>query len=209
MFVWQWQKCWFEILDFVGCFCWVGVDLVLKLDVVVVVLLFEKGDSFYVILCFYVFEFVVEENEKYQQFLLDELIVVMLGNMIDYVFIEEELKEFVVQGIDVQDIVFDLVQVVYLMICLEQESLLVVEMVQFVCNLLELMKEVEVLILLCCLWYDGNVVMIWMMGNVVVRVDVKEYVYLCKEKMENKIDGVVVLIMVMGCVMQVWDIGII
>ncbi|WP_414606721.1 terminase TerL endonuclease subunit, partial [Stenotrophomonas pavanii] len=139
------------------------------------VLLFEKGDSYYVIPRFYVPESAVEENEKYQQFLLDELIVSTPGNMTDYAFIEEELKELAAQGVDVRDIAFDPAQAAYLMTRLEQEGLPTVEMAQSVRNLSEPMKEVEALILSRRLWHDGNAAMTWMMGNVVARVDAKEH----------------------------------
>lgn len=68
------------------------------------------------------------------------------------------------------------------------------------------MKEVEVRVIVWMFWYDGNLVMIWMMGNVVVKIDVKENIYLCKENDNDfncKIDGLVILIMVMGCVLVV------
>lgn len=169
MLAWQRQKRRFEVSDFAGCPCWVGVDLASKLDVAAVVLLFEKGDSYYVIPRFYVPESAVEENEKYQQFLLDELIVSTPGNMTDYAFIEEELKELAAQGVDVQDIAFDPAQAAYLMTRLEQEGLPTVEMAQSVRNLSEPMKEVEALILSRRLWHDGNAAMTWMMGNVVAR----------------------------------------
>ncbi|MBA0313749.1 terminase large subunit, partial [Stenotrophomonas maltophilia] len=197
----------FEVSDFAGCPCWVGVDLASKLDVAAVVLLFEKGDSYYVIPRFYVPESAVEENEKYQQFLLDELIVSTPGNMTDYAFIEEELKELAAQGVDVRDIAFDPAQAAYLMTRLEQEGLPTVEMAQSVRNLSEPMKEVEALILSRRLWHDGNAAMTWMMGNVVARVDAKEHVYPRKEKMESKIDGAVALIMAMGRAMQARDTG--
>ncbi|HDS1582232.1 TPA: terminase large subunit, partial [Stenotrophomonas maltophilia] len=67
--------------------------------------------------------------------------------------------------------------------------------------------EVEALILSRRLWHDGNGAMTWMMGNVVARVDAKEHVYPRKEKMENKIDGAVALIMAMGRAMQARDTG--
>nr|AAQ64454.1 putative terminase-like protein [Stenotrophomonas maltophilia] len=54
MLAWQRQKRRFEVSDFAGCPCWVGVDLASKLDVAAVVLLFEKGDCYYVIPRFYV-----------------------------------------------------------------------------------------------------------------------------------------------------------
>lgn len=207
MLAWQRQKRSFEIEDFAGCPCWIGVDLASKLDVAAVMMLFEKDGSYYAIPRFYVPESAVEENERYQLLVLAGHLVSTPGNMTDYAFIEEQLKELAAQGIDVRDIAFDPAQAAYLMTRLEQEGLPVVEMAQSVRNLSEPMKEVEALILSRRLWHDGNECMTWMMGNVVARVDAKEHIYPRKEKQESKIDGAVALIMAMGRAMQVQEPG--
>lgn len=207
MLAWQRQKRSFEIEDFAGCPCWIGVDLASKLDVAAVVMLFERDGSYYAIPRFYVPESAVEENERYQLLVLAGHLVATPGNMTDYAYIEEQLKELVAQGIDVRDIAFDPAQAAYLMTRLEQEGLPVVEMAQSVRNLSEPMKEVEALILSRRLWHDGNDGMTWMMGNVVARVDAKEHIYPRKEKQESKIDGAVALIMAMGRAMQVQEPG--
>lgn len=207
MLAWQRQKRSFEIEDFAGCPCWIGVDLASKLDVAAVVMLFERDGSYYAIPRFYVPESAVEENERYQLLVLAGHLVATPGNMTDYAYIEEQLKELAAQGIDVRDIAFDPAQAAYLMTRLEQEGLPVVEMAQSVRNLSEPMKEVEALILSRRLWHDGNDGMTWMMGNVVARVDAKEHIYPRKEKQESKIDGAVALIMAMGRAMQVQEPG--
>ena len=207
MLAWQRQKRSFELEDFAGCPCWIGVDLASKLDVAAVVMLFERDGSYYAIPRFYVPESAVEENERYQLLVLAGHLVATPGNMTDYAYIEEQLKELAAQGIDVRDIAFDPAQAAYLMTRLEQEGLPVVEMAQSVRNLSEPMKEVEALILSRRLWHDGNDGMTWMMGNVVARVDAKEHIYPRKEKQESKIDGAVALIMAMGRAMQVQEPG--
>jgi len=207
MLAWQRQKRSFDLDDFDGCRCWVGVDLASKLDVTAVVMLFEKDGSFYVVPRFYVPEAAVEENERYQLYVLEGLMVATPGNMTDYAFIEEELKELAARGIDIQDIAFDPTQATYVMTRLGQEGLPVVEMAQSVRNLSEPMKEVEALILSHQLWHDGNAALTWMMGNVVARIDAKEHVYPRKESNDNKIDGAVALIMAMARAMQAQDTG--
>ncbi|MNM21160.1 Phage Terminase [compost metagenome] len=207
MLAWQRQKRSFETEDFAGCPCWIGVDLASKLDVAAVVLLFEKAGSYYAIPRFYVPESAVEESERYQRYVLEGVMVSTPGNMTDYAFIEEELKELAAQGIDVRDIAFDPAQAAYLMTRLEQEGLPVVEMAQSVRNLSEPMKEVEALTLAGRLWHDGNSAMSWMVGNVVARVDAKEHVYPRKEQADNKIDGAVALIVAMGRAMQMQESG--
>ncbi len=46
--------------------------------------------------------------------------------------------------------------------------------------------------------HNGDPVMTWMMSNVVAKVDAMDGVYPRKERPENKIDGVVALLMALG-----------
>ncbi|AJQ86097.1 terminase large subunit [Xanthomonas oryzae pv. oryzicola] len=204
MLAWQRQQRAFSIADFAGCKCYAGVDLASKLDVAAAVLLFEKADSYYVVPRFYVPESAVQENEKYQNFVLDEVMVSTPGNMTDYAFIEEDLKEWAAVT-ELQNIAFDPAQAAYLMTRLGQAGLPVIEMAQTVRNLSEPMKEVEALTLARRLWHDGNAAMTWMVGNVVARLDAKEHVFPRKETAENKIDGALALILAMALALQAKD----
>ena len=202
MLAWQRQKRSFELDDFDGCPCWVGVDLASKLDVAAVVMLFLKDGAYHCIPRFYVPESTLEENEKYRNFVLEGAMIATPGEMTDYAFIEEELKELAARGADIRDIAFDPAQAAYLMTRLDQAGLPVVEMAQNVRNLSEPMKEVEALTLSRRFWHDGNAAMTWMTGNVVAKVDAKEHIYPRKETAANKIDGAVALILAMGRAMQ-------
>lgn len=207
MLAWQRQRRAFELDDFDGCPCWVGVDLASKLDVAAVVMLFLKDGAYHCIPRFYVPESTLEENEKYRNFVLEGAMVATPGEMTDYAFIEEELKELAARGADIRDIAFDPAQAAYLMTRLDQAGLPVVEMAQNVRNLSEPMKEVEALTLSRRFWHDGNAAMNWMVGNVVAKVDAKEHIYPRKETAANKIDGAVALILAMGRAMQAEDTG--
>lgn len=207
MLAWQRQRRSFELDDFDGCPCWVGVDLASKLDVAAVVMLFLKDGAYHCIPRFYVPESTLEENEKYRNFVLEGAMVATPGEMTDYAFIEEELKELAARGADIRDIAFDPAQAAYLMTRLDQAGLPVVEMAQNVRNLSEPMKEVEALTLSRRFWHDGNAAMTWMVGNVVAKVDAKEHIYPRKETAANKIDGAVALILAMGRAMQAEDTG--
>jgi phage terminase large subunit-like protein len=204
MLAWQRQKRSFEVSDFDGCPCWIGVDLASKLDVTAAVMVFEKGGSYYVIPRFYVPEDSLLENEKYREFVTGGHMVATPGSMTDYGFLEEELKEIAAQA-DVQDAAFDPTQAAYVMTRLQQSGVDVVEFPQNVKNLSEPMKEVEALTLSRRLWHDGNPAMTWMMGNVVAKRDAKEHIYPRKETPGDKIDGPVALIMAMGRAMLVQD----
>ena len=207
MLAWQRQRRSFELDDFDGCPCWVGVDLASKLDVAAVVMLFLKDGAYHCIPRFYVPESTLEENEKYRNFVLEGAMIATPGEMTDYAFIEEELKELAARGADIRDIAFDPAQAAYLMTRLDQAGLPVVEMAQNVRNLSEPMKEVEALTLSRRFWHDGNAAMTWMVGNVVAKIDAKEHIYPRKETAANKIDGAVALILAMGRAMQAEDTG--
>jgi phage terminase large subunit-like protein len=57
------------------------------------------------------------------------------------------------------------------------------------------MKWLEALVLAGRLVHDGDPVLGWMVSKVVCHVDAKDNIYPRKERPENKIDGVVALIM--------------
>lgn len=65
-------------------------------------------------------------------------------------------------------------------------------------NMSDPMKSVEALVLDRRLLHDGNPILTWMMGNVVAKLDAKDNIFPRKERYEQKIDGVIALIMAMG-----------
>jgi phage terminase large subunit-like protein len=200
MLAWQRQKRQFEIADFAGCRCWLGVDLASKVDLTALVMLFQRGDQYFCIPRFYAPEKAVEENDKYRELVTGGELTATPGTMTDYEFLEEEIKS-VAKQVQLQDIAFDPTQASYVMTRLQQQRLPVIEFTQNVRNLSEPMKEVEALILAARLFHDGNRAMTWMMGNVSARIDAKEHIYPRKENDWDercKIDGPVALIMAMG-----------
>jgi phage terminase large subunit-like protein len=69
------------------------------------------------------------------------------------------------------------------------------------------MKSLEALVLEKRLHHNGDPVMAWMVSNVVCHRDAKDNIYPRKERPENKIDGVVALIMALGRAMQMGEQG--
>lgn len=197
MLAWQRQKRSYDLADFRGCRAWIGVDLATKLDVAAVVVLIEGIEGLICIPRFYVPESAVEDNERYAAFVTGGHMIATPGDMTDYAFIEEEIKD-ICSILDVVDIGCDPAQATYFMTRMQQENLTVVEYAQNVKNMSEPMKEVEARTKARTLWHDGNPVMTWMMGNVVARVDAKEHIYPRKDSEELKIDGPVALIIAMG-----------
>jgi phage terminase large subunit-like protein len=60
------------------------------------------------------------------------------------------------------------------------------------------MKQLEALVLQKRIHHNGDPILGWMISNVVAHMDVKDNIYPRKERPENKIDGVIALIMALG-----------
>ena len=67
-----------------------------------------------------------------------------------------------------------------------------------VLNFSEPMNTLEALVLQEKLIHDGDPVLGWMASNVVAHLDAKDNIYPRKERPENKIDGIVALIMALS-----------
>jgi phage terminase large subunit-like protein len=65
------------------------------------------------------------------------------------------------------------------------------------------MKEIDVMVRQRRLHHNGDPVLAWMVSNVVCHTDAKDNIYPRKERPENKIDGVVALIMAIAR----WTVG--
>jgi len=78
----------------------------------------------------------------------------------------------------------------------------VVEMKPTVLNFSEPMKQLDALVRSGKIKHTGDPVMTWMISNVVAKLDAKDNVYPRKERPEDKIDGVVALIMALGRAMN-------
>jgi phage terminase large subunit-like protein len=78
------------------------------------------------------------------------------------------------------------------------EGLPMIEVRPTVLNFSEPMKTLEALVLQRKLIHDGDPVLTWMVSNVVAHLDAKDNIYPRKERPENKIDGIVALIMALA-----------
>ena len=78
------------------------------------------------------------------------------------------------------------------------EGFPMVEVGATVKNFSEPMKALEARILDKSIQFDMDPVLMWMFGNVTARLDLKDNIFPNKERPENKIDGVVALIMALS-----------
>lgn len=190
--------------DFVGYPCFVGVDLANKIDVCAVMLLFQKDDGYVTFGRYYLPEETVQNagNDHYVKWVKDGRIIETPGARTDYKFIETDILA-INRDHPIQELAFDQREASYLIAnIMEKCSFPCVEVTQGPALMSEPMKELEALVYSGRLWFDGDPVLTWMVGNVVKRLGrgsgPVKYYYPTKEKEEHKIDGAVALIMAVG-----------
>ncbi|MBW2645114.1 MAG: terminase large subunit [Deltaproteobacteria bacterium] len=216
----KWEACKDESLkleDFKGQTCYVAFDLASKIDISSLVLIFEHQrkisgvyvNGYVVFARHYLPEETIQlaGNEHYDKWEKGGYITSTPGARTDFKYIEDDLKEINANH-PIFELAFDPKEATYLvnnvMDWLGAERC--IEITQGPALMSEPMKETEGLIYDNKLWHAGDPVLTWMMGNVVQRqgrnTGPVKYYYPTKQKNENKIDGVVAMIMGIGRALQ-------
>lgn len=191
--------------DLDGRPCYIGLDLASKIDIAGNLLLFPPTADdplWHVHGRYYLPEArVIEELDsntaRYREFDAAGLLTLTDGEVIDFEVIKEDLREFAGR-FDVQQVAYDPWQATQLAQEMQAEGLLMVEVRQTVQNISEPMKELEALVLQRKLAHGDCPILSWMASNVVAKLDAKDNIYPNKERPENKIDGIVGLIMALS-----------
>ena len=199
----EWNKCAdpkLRIEDFYGERCFVGVDLASKIDIAVMMLLFERAGHYYAFGNYYLPEARIETstNSQYDGWVKSGLLTSTPGVRTDFDYIETDLialkSKFVVK-----EVAFDPFQATQFSTRMEKlQGFELVEVGATVKNFSEPMKEIEALVLDGRFHFDGDPVLTWMVSNVVFHTDKKDNIYPNKEGSENKIDGVIGLLMALN-----------
>ena len=202
----SWDKCADNSLfltDFEGETCYIGLDLASKVDIASMVVLFRRDDQYYCFCRHYLPEDTIQlpENAHYQGWSNAGLLVETPGPIIDFGYIEDDLLDFA-KRFDIAEIPYDPHQATQLSTRMMEEGLPMVEYRQIVLNMSEPMKELEALVLDGRFHFNGDPVLSWMASNVVAHYDVKDNTYPRKQRVQNKIDGMVALIMAVGRAMK-------
>lgn len=181
--------------------CWIGLDLASKVDIAAKVKVFRdtEADRWYVLGDYYLPERAVTEsrNSQYDGWHRRGLLHVTPGEVTDYDQIEEDILHDH-STLPVREVPFDPHNAVELVNHMTDSGVPMVEMRPTVLNFSEPMKTLEALVLQGKLVHNGDPVLTWMVSNVVCHLDAKDNIYPRKERPENKIDGVVALIMAIG-----------
>lgn len=198
-----WERCGNPALTLESCAgrkAWIGLDLASKIDIAALMVVVEDNDGgFTTFGKYYIPEDAAEDgrNQHYAGWARQGLVTLTPGATTDFAFIEEDLRELA-SLLDIESVGFDPWQATYLATRMLEEGLPMIEYRQTVQNMSEPMKTLEALTLEQRIRHNGDPVLTWMMSNVVAHLDAKDNIYPRKEFPENKIDGVVALIMALG-----------
>lgn len=195
-----------RIEDFADWDCYIGLDLAAKRDITAKVYLFVKDNQFRVFGRYYLPEAVAENRDHpnasaYDGWARSGHLVLTDGNEVDYSLVEEEIVQDPLKY-RVQKIAYDPWQALQLIQKLKDQGAPVVDIRPGVAQFSEPMKELEAMVISGRLKHDGNPLLTWMVSNVVCHRDAKDNIYPRKSRDENKIDGVVALIMALNMALR-------
>jgi len=190
--------------------CFIALDLASKVDIAAMELVFPpvEGDPLYHVHGnYYVPESRVLDMEDtnaalYKALHADGILTLTDGDVIDFEQIKDDLRESAGR-FAVKEVAYDPWQAQQLANEMMAEQMPMVEVRQVVATMSEPMKEVEKLVFEKKLAHGDCKVLTWMASNVVAKIDAKDNIYPRKERNENKIDGIVALIMAIGRCMSV------
>lgn len=185
---------------------YLGLDLASTTDLAAVVGVFPpedpKSGTFDVLARFFVPEENVRERVRrdrvpYDDWIRDGWLIATPGNVIDFDFIEEEIKRLG-KLYPVREIPFDRWGAVRVSSHLEGEGFRMVQFGQGFASMSGPTKELEALVKAKRLRHGGHPVLRWMASNLVVETDAAGNVKPSKAKSSEKIDGMVALVMALA-----------
>lgn len=190
-----WDRCSDPALrleDFEGEPVIVGIDLASRVDIAALRLVFHREGEFYAFGRYYLPEETIETstNSQYSGWVRMGKLVPTPGNIIDFGYIEDDLRDLSGR-FEIKHVAFDPFQATQFSTRMMAEGFPMVEVGATVKNFSEPMKQMEALVLAGKYHHDGDPVQTWMVSNVVAHMDAKDNIYPRKERVENKIDGVV------------------
>jgi phage terminase large subunit-like protein len=206
----RWAKCGRKGLDaneFVSLDCYVGIDLASRNDIAAMVLLFvEKAEVesklkpvYYTFGRYWLPEETVESsaNAQYRGWADSGVITVTPGNTIDFGYIEDELID-ICSKFNVREVAFDPWQAAQFSQRMLARGIPMVEIPPTVRNFSEPMKDLGALVLEQEITHGFDPCLTWQMSCVVAHVNPRGDIYPRKESPQQKIDGVVALIMALA-----------
>lgn len=193
-----------KIEDYHGRRVYLGLDLASRVDIAALTILIPLGDGDYITFGrYYLPESALENGatEHYKGWHADGKLVVTDGEVIDFDEIKADILDLC-SVFEVAEVAYDPFQATMLITQLMAEAVPVVEMRQTVLNFSEPMKALDAIIRSGQIRHNNDPVLTWMISNTVAKLDTKDNVAPRKERPENKIDGVVSLLMALNRAMN-------
>ena len=123
------------------------------------------------------------------------------GDVTDYNYIKRRIKE-VAEVVNIKSIAYDRWNSSQLIIDLSEDGLPCEPFGQGFGSLSSPTKEIEKLVLGKQINHAGNKVLRWMCSNLAMKTDPAGNIKMDKSKSSEKIDGMVALVMALGCYMN-------
>jgi phage terminase large subunit-like protein len=186
--------------EFFGDKCVAGLDLASKHDITSFMRVYERivdGSShYYVFGSHYVPEARALENHAYNGWAIDGYLTLTDGEELDFDRVRQDIIALD-RDARIRKLGCDQHLAVQLMQQLTNAGITAVAMAQTVKTFSDPMKWVFAHTLSGRIHHDNNPVMNWMVSNVTARVDANDNLFPRKERADNKIDGVVAMLMAM------------
>ena len=211
----QWDKCAnheLKLEDFYGERCWLGNDHASKRDITAQAVVFEReidgSRHIYAFMRYYLPEAAIKASlQQYDGWVRRGLIKQTPGAMLNVELVEADTIELS-EKVDIQEISVDPGHnSTQYGVHMEEEGFEVIDVRPSVYNFSESMKWLEAYITEGRFHFDGDPVLTWMMGNVSVKANHKDEIYPRKLREQNKIDGVIALLMAVNRLMATADTG--
>lgn len=201
----KWKRCAgvVDVAELEGEPCWGGLDLAATTDIAAFVLAFPRPDGqVKVVARMYLPEATVAPrtergNVPYQRWARDGWLTVTPGDVIDYDYIERDIRE-AMERFDVRGIAYDPWNAYQLTNHLMEDGAPLVEFRQGPKSYAPAMRTFERAVYSGRLEHGDNPVLTWMASNLVVRRDANDNLAPDKRNSAEKIDGIVALIMALG-----------
>lgn len=197
-----------DLEDFAGQPCYLGLDLATRSDIASAVLVFPplgQRTNYSVFARHFLPEATLEDspNSQYPSWELEGYLSTTPGSVTDFDVILDYIADLAAR-FDLQQVAFDPYQALPLVNAMQKRGLRMplIEVRQTPANMSPSMRECEALVRSGKLRHAKDPVLDWMMSNVVAHDDGKGNLTPRRERKENKIDGVVALLMALDRILR-------
>ena len=209
-----WRKCGDATLkreDFATDPCFVGLDLATRIDIAARLDVFTRHIDgrmhYFAFPKFYLPESALDSAKNadiYRGWATEGRLDLMAGDEVDFTEIQNETLAMA-DHVTLKELAYDPWQAAQLAQTLRDQGVEAIEFRHTVGNMSPAMREVEAAIASGRFHHNDNPCLNWMASNVVAKSDAKDNIYPRKELPENKIDGMVALLMAVGRAMTAQD----